>query len=220
MYAPIQDTQTTTITDGYQANANFGVSFARSSSVTAQIGLNEGITQSYSNYGVVHTLEIIENQIKRVEESVALGMWEFASYIISDNPVVANNVAHMYLALTQGEESYVTNAAINLWDGQEDKDEAQTILANVQKLQHPVFGLKESVDDEWLMYPTLVTPSTMLSGKELAKSLNFPRKSVSGLPVLQSASFGREVRKFADNDKISNGFFPCGQGRGGTQQAC
>ena len=172
--------------------------------MTAQIGLNEGITQNYSNYGVVHTLEIIENQIKRVEESAALGMWEFASYIISDNPVVANNVAHMYLALTQGEESYMTNAAVNLWDGQEDKDEAQTILANVQKLQHPVFGLKESVDDEWLMYPTLVTPSTMLSGKELAKSLNFPRKSVSGLPVLQSASFGREVRKFADNDKISN----------------
>lgn len=204
MYAPIQDTQTTTTTDGYQANANFGLSFARSSSVTAQIGLNEGITQSYSNYGVVHTLGIIENQIKRVEESAALGMWEFASYIISDNPVVANNVAHMYLALTQGEESYVTNAAVNLWDGQEEKDEAQTILANVQKLQHPVFGLKESVDDEWLMYPTLVTPSTMLSGRELAKSLNFPRKSVSGLPVLQSASFGREVRKFADNDRISN----------------
>lgn len=204
MYAPIQNTQTTTTTGGYQANANFGVSFARSSSVTAQIGLNEGITQSYSNYGVAHTLEIIENQIKRVEESAALGMWEFASYIISDNPVVANNVAHMYLALTQGEESYVMNAAVNLWDGQEEKDEAQTILANIQKLQHPVFGLKESVDDEWLMYPTLVTPSTVLSGKELAKSLNFPRKSVSGLPVLQSTSFGREVRKFADNDKISN----------------
>lgn len=204
MYAPIQDTQTTTETNGYQANANFGISFARSSSVTAQIGLHEGITQSYSNYGVVHTLEIIENQIKRIEESAALGMWEFASYIISENPVVANNVAHMYLALTQGEESYVTNAAVNLWDGQEERDGAQTILANVQKLQHPVFGLKESVDDEWLMYPTLVTPSTMLSGKELAKSLNFPRKSVSGLPVLQSASFGREVQRFSDNDKRSD----------------
>ena len=113
MYAPIQDTQTNTITDGYQANANFGVSFARSSSITAQIGLNEGITQSYSNYGVAHTLEIIENQIKRVEESAALGMWEFASYIISDNPVVANNVAHMYLALSQGVKSYVTNPAVN-----------------------------------------------------------------------------------------------------------
>lgn len=204
MYAPIQDTQTTTDTAGYQANANFGVSFARSSSTTVQIGLNEGITQSYSNYGVAHTLEIIENQIKRIEESAALGMWEFASYIISDDPVIANNVAHMYLALTQGEKSYVANATVNFWDGREDKDEAQTILANVQKLQHPVFGLKESAEEDWLRYPTLVTPSTTLSGKELAKSLNFPRKSVSGLPVLQSAPFGREVRKFTDNDTKCN----------------
>ena len=42
------------------------------------------------------------------------------------------------------------------------------------------------------MYPTLVTPTTPLSGKELAKALNFPRKSVSGVPVLNAVSFGRE----------------------------
>ncbi len=198
MYAPIQDINTTTNTDGYQASANFGVSFARSSTVTAQIGINEGLTQTYANYGVQHTLEIIENQLKRLEESSALGMWEFAAYITSKSPVIANNVAHMYLALTQGDESYVTRAAVNLWDGEENKVEAQTILKNVQKLQHPVFGLKDTKDDEWLLYPTLVTPSAVLSGKELAKSLNFPRKSVSGLPVLQSTAFGREVQKFVD----------------------
>lgn len=199
MYAPIQDTYTKTTTDGYQANANFGVSFSRSSSVTAQIGINEGITQSYTNYAVTHTLEVIENQIKRVEESSALGMWEFASYIISESPVVANNVAHMYLALTQGEESYMSSASVNLWDGREDEEDAQTILANVQKLQHPVFGLKPSVNEEWLVYPSLVTPSTVLSGKELAKALNFPRKSVNGLPVLEAVAFGREVHRFENS---------------------
>lgn len=200
MYAPIQDTNTTTTINGYQANANFGVSFSRSSSVTAQIGINEGITQNYSNYAVSHTLEVIEKQVKRVEESSALGMWEFASYVISESPVVANNVAHMYLALTQGEESHMTSASVSLWDGRENADDAQTILANVQKLQHPVFGLKSSVDKSWLMYPTLVTPSTVLSGKELAKSLNFPRKSINGLPVLETVSFGREVHRFDIED--------------------
>lgn len=204
MYAPIQDTNNTTSTNGYQASANFGVSFSRSSSVTAQIGLNEGLTQNYANYGVQHTLEIIENQLKRLEESSALGMWEFAAYVISKSPVVANNVAHMYLALTQGDESYMTKAAVNLWDGEENKAEAQTILANVQKLQHPVFGLKDTLDQGWLLYPTLVTPSAILSGKELAKSLNFPRKSVSGLPVLESTAFGREVQRFAEEEKNEN----------------
>lgn len=187
------------ISSGYNASANFGVSFARSSSVTAQIGKNESISQTYTNFGVKHTLEIIESQLKRIEESAALGMWEFASYIISDSPVIANNVAHMYLALTQGEESYLTKAAVNFWDGDVNTDAAKTILSSVQKLQHPVFGLKTSLEDEWLMYPTLVTPTTPLSGKELARALNFPRKSISGLPVIEVVPFGREPHSLLDD---------------------
>lgn len=173
-------------------SANFGVSFARASNTMMQVGKNEGVTKSYTNYGVKHTLDVIEAQMKRIEESSALGMWEFASYIISDSPVIANNVAHMYLALTQGENSYITKSAVNLWDGDIDTEAAKAILASVQKLQHPVFGLKPFLEEEWLMYPTLVTAATPISGKELAKALNFPRKSVSGLPVLEVVSFGRE----------------------------
>ena len=101
----------------------------------------------------------------------------------------------MYLALTQGDESYMTKAAVNLWDGDEESVDAKAIFRSIQKLQHPVFGLKDSPEKEWLLYPTLVTPSAILSGKELAKSLNFPRKSVSGLPVLESVAYGREVQK-------------------------
>ncbi len=185
----------------YNASLNFGVSFSRSSSVTANVGKNESLTQTYTNYGVQHTLEIIESQLKRIEESSALGMWEFASYIISDSPVIANNVAHMYLALTQGEKSYLTKSAVNFWDGDIDTSAAKTIMASIQKLQHPVFGLKTTLEDEWLMYPTLVTPTTPLSGKELAKALNFPRKSVSGLPVLDVVSFGREPHSLLDDTR-------------------
>lgn len=196
------------VSQGYNASANFGISFSRSSSVTANVGKNESISQTYVNYGVKHTLEVIESQIRRIEESAALGMWEFASYVISDSPVIANNVAHMYLALTQGEESYLTKASVNFWDGDINTDEARTILSSVQKLQHPVFGLKTSLEDEWLMYPTLVTPTTPLSGKELAKALNFPRKSVSGLPVLDVVSFGREPHSLVEGNL--NIDFGCG----------
>lgn len=181
---------------GTNIGANFGVNFARSSSVTVQVGKNESVTQTYTNYGVKHTLEVIEKQLKRLDESSALGMWEFAAYIIAKSPVTANNVAHMYLALTQGEKSHMTRAAVNLWDGEEEKEQAAVILENIQKLQHPVFGLKGGLDNDILMYPTLVTPSAELSGKELAKALNFPRKSVSGLPVLETTPFGREVQRY------------------------
>ena len=125
---------------GANIGVNFGVSFSRSASVTAQLGSNEGITQFYTNYGVQHTLEILETQIKRLEESSSLGMWEFAAYVISEDPVMANNVAHMYMALTQGEESYMTKAALTLWDGlgeSEERASAQTMLEYIQRLQHP-----------------------------------------------------------------------------------
>ena len=49
MYAPIQDVNITPNTSGYHASANFGIQFSRSSSVTAQIGMNEGITQMLRN---------------------------------------------------------------------------------------------------------------------------------------------------------------------------
>ena len=194
---------------GYNVSANFGVSFARASSVTAQIGMNEGISQSFTNFGVKHTLEIIESQLKRIEESSALGMWEFASYVISDSPVIANNVAHMYLALTQGEKSYLTKAAVNFWDGDINTEETRVILNSVKNLQHPVFGLKTSLEEDWLMYPTLVTPTTPMSGLELAKALNFPRKSVSGLPVMEVVPFGREPHSLQDTEmdlEIGSGY--------------
>ena len=189
---------------GWNLGSNFGVNFARSSSVSVQIGKNEGITQTYTNFGVKHTLEVLQRQLERIDASAALGMWEFASYVFAKSPVIANNVAHMYLALTQGEESFMTRAAVNLWDGEEEKDQAEAILKSVQKLQHPVFGLKDSADESTFMFPTLVTPSTMLSGKELAKALNFPRKSVSGLPVYECVPFGREVVLHSEDTEDKN----------------
>jgi len=192
--------ESTGTSSGAYASANFGVSFARSSSVTAQIGKNESITQTYTNFGVKHTLDIIESQLQRIEESSALGMWEFASYFVSESPVIANNAAHMYLALTQGEDSYLTKAAVNFWDGELNSDASKVLLSSIKNLQHPVFGLKASLEDEWLMYPTLVTPTAPLSGKELAQALNFPRKSVSGLPVLEVVSFGREPHSLINQE--------------------
>lgn len=192
------------VSSGTNIGANFGVNFTRVSSVTVQVGKNEGLTQSYTNFGVKHTLNVIEKQLERIDASSALGMWEFASYVFAKSPVITNSVAHMYLALTQGDESYMTRAAVNLWDGQEEKDAAWTILKSVQKLQHPVFGLKESVDESTLLFPSLVTPSAVLSGKELAKALNFPQKSVSGFPVFECVPFGRDVQKLSPKDGDDN----------------
>ncbi len=181
--------------------ANFGASFARSSSVTATIGKNEGITQTFTNYTIKHALETLEKQMARLDQASALGMWDFAAYVLGEDYGVVTNVAHSYLALTQGEESYVSQAAVNRWRGDlgDASGEARTICDYLKDLRHPLFALNPALlekDVSFAQYPATVTPTTALSGKELAYSLNFPNSSISGLPVIECAEFGRNVVTF------------------------
>lgn len=193
---------------------NFGANFARSSNVTATVGKNEGISQTFINYNIKHTLEILEDQMKRLEQSTALGMWDFAAYVLSEDYNVANNVAHTYLALTQGEESYTSQTSVNLWRGDQgaNSGDAREISSYIKQLRHPLFGLNPDVvykDPTFNLYPTLVNATTSLSGKELAYSLNFPQHSVSGFPVLECTEFGRNIvtydESFNDSEKLNLG---------------
>lgn len=178
--------------------ANFGANFARSSTVTAIIGKNEGITQNFTNFNIKHALELLENQMKRLEQSSALGMWDFAAYVLSEDFDAANNVAHSYLALTLGENSYMSKSAVNAWKGcvDEEKNTAKEIVKYIRQLRHPIFALNNDFikeDRAYNAYPSIVTAATSLSGKELAYSLNFPQRSISGLPVFECAEFGRNI---------------------------
>ena len=200
---------------GVNLGVNFGMNFARSSNVSVTIGKNEGLTQNFVNYNIRYTLDIIEKQIKRLEESAALGMWDFSAYFISKNPVIANNAAHMYLALTQGKESYLSQSAVNLWvsppkdlansdEIEKKRNDVNTIMEYLKRLQQPEFQLRENEGDEWLMYPPHVNTTVSLTGRELARALNFPKKSVSGMPVIECVSFGREVHKYKNEDCKEN----------------
>ncbi|MCR5836075.1 MAG: ATP-binding protein [Lachnospiraceae bacterium] len=70
-----------------------------------------------------------------------------------------------------------------------------------------MFGLNPEIIEkegegyvDYLVYPPIVTATTSLSGKELAYSLNFPKKSISGFPVLECAEFGRNVVSYEKDD--------------------
>lgn len=202
----VSKTLTTTkgISKAVNFGGNFGANFARSSNVTATVGKDEGITQNFTNYTVKHTLEILEQQMKRYEQSVALGMWDFAAYVLSENYNMVNNVAHSYLALTQGEESYLSKSSVNMWRGDNDEEPAaKEICKYLYTLRHPVFGLNPYIlnyDKTYSVYPGIVNATTSLSGKELAYSLNMPSKSIVGFPVIECAEFARNVVRF-DTDK-------------------
>lgn len=192
---------TSGVSQAVNLGANFGGSFARSSTITATIGADEGITQTFKNYSIQHALEILELQMKRYDLASALGMWDFCAYVLSEDHNVANNVAHTYLALTQGKESYMSQAAVNLWRGDlgGQSADAAAICSYLRDLRHPVFALSPALLDQhpsFSVYPATVDATAALSGKELAYSLNFPKKSVPGMPVIECASFGRNVSTF------------------------
>lgn len=194
----ITNADSTNKTNGLNAGLNFGVNFSRSSNVSVTLGKNEGLTQTFTNHQIKHTLELLDKQMERLEQSTALGMWKFASYVISKDYNTANNAAHMYLALTQGEESFVSQSAVNIWHSAE-KDKIDTMLHEISRLQHPVFCLRDDISEDWLMYPTTVDATTTISGRELAYSFNLPRKSVAGFPVIECAEFGRNIVTYDDS---------------------
>ena len=197
--------QTFGTSSGVNLGSNIGANFARASNVTATVGKNEGITQSFTNHNISHALKVLEEQMKRFEKGTAMGMWEFAAYVLSEDQNIANNVAHTYLALTQGEESFMSQSSVNLWRGDlgESSGDAEEIVAYLRELRHPLFGLNPNLllaDSTFNVYPSIVTPTVPLTGQELAFSLNFPRKSIPGLPILECAEFGRNIAKFDEED--------------------
>lgn len=185
-------------TKGINLGTNIGANFARASNVTASVGKNEGITQFFMNHNIQHALTVLDEQMKRFEKGTALGMWDFAAYVLSEDQNIANNVAHTYLALTQGEESYMSKSSVNLWRGDmgERSGDTEEIVHYIRDLRHPIFGLNPNLvekDATFYVYPSVITPTVPLSGQELAYSLNFPQKSIPGLPILECTEFGRNI---------------------------
>lgn len=193
-------------TKGINLGTNIGANFARASNVTASVGKNEGITQFFMNHNIQHALTVLDEQMKRFEKGTALGMWDFAAYVLSEDQNIANNVAHTYLALTQGEESYMSKSSVNLWRGDmgEKSGDTEEIVNYIRDLRHPIFGLNPNLlekDATFYVYPSVITPTVPLSGQELAYSLNFPQKSIPGLPILECTEFGRNIVSYDFEEK-------------------
>lgn len=179
------------ISEAKQSNWNWSLILA-GHSWGDSTGTNLGTSVDVTDYKVKHTLDVIEKQMERLEESAALGLWNFAAYIISPDLAVTNEVAHMFMSLTQGRESFAEQSAINVWNGQDNTaaEQIAKIMKHLRYLHHPTFVSSG--------YSEGITATTIISGAELARSLSLPQKSVSGFPVLKCARFGRNINTYDD----------------------
>lgn len=182
----------------YTTGSSFARTVSQSSSSTQgysdtetqgkTVGGSNAVTITHENKGVQSLLEKIEKQLKRISASESFGMWECGCYFASEDIATTALAANAFKALMVGEDSNVESAHLSIWDSEKEK-EIQKILFSVEYMRHPVAEIKFAQD----MPMQLVTPTNLISGSELPVIMGLPRKSVSGVAVVDMAEFGRRV---------------------------
>lgn len=149
-------------------------------------GSSQNLQITTTNRKIKSTLDRIDLQLERLQEFESLGMWECAAYFLADKPYVAEIAASTYKSLMRGENSGVEICAVNSWRNYE-KEKVALLSEYALNMMHPVFSYKSISGD------IQVTPSSLVSGNELAIHMGLPRRSVCGFPVIEHADFGKEV---------------------------
>lgn len=175
------ESTTTTTTKTHGTTDTTSTSF--SEGVAKAAGTSTSFQYMEENHTVTQIMTKIDEQLKRYDECADLGMWNCAVYCLSDTPIVSQLAADTYQALIRGKNSSLETGGITVWDDQKSRE----ILPYLKAMKHPV-----------LSTPTIssVTPGTLVSSAELAIHAGLPNRSVSGVPVIECARFGRNVSEF------------------------
>lgn len=177
----VSDTSGETNTSGTSKSLSEQNSVANS--VSSSNG--EGLQISYENRSIKSILDRIDKQIKRIEECEDYGMYDCGVYFLSNDYSTCLFAASTYRSLIQGDSSSVEASQINIWDA----DSAKSLVPYLSTFNHPIFDISDNEEKH-----TPVSASTLISGKELPIYMGVPKKSIAGVPVVQCASFGREVQ--------------------------
>lgn len=184
--------------DSYTSGTSFAQSVSDSSGTSngETAGTNENTTtgnsttfnMTYENKGVSDLMERANAQLKRFALCESFGMWEFCSYFMSVDSNTTALAASTYKALMTGDKSNVESSHINFWSASQYTS-IRRIQKSISYLTHPTATLPsfDGFDAQ------IVAPTVLVSGNELPFVMGLPKKSVSGLPVVEMAEFGRTV---------------------------
>ena len=155
------------------------------------LGVSSGWTQNYENKAIQNLNRRIDEQLDRMRDCEAYGLWETCALFVSPQTGIAHVAASNYQSLVCGHKSGSEAAALNVWVNTGDQSitgQTQKVLESASRLRIPAFLLDGQHH---------CTAGTMVSGEELPILMNLPRRSVCGLPVTQMAAFGREIHRFS-----------------------
>lgn len=145
-------------------------------------GKTSTVTLDLENKSIESLMQKIDMQLKRIEDCESFGVWECASYFISEDIETAAIAASTYKSLMLGDDTHVEKTHINIWENPGDT------IEYLKYGVHPQFLVTtDGCDDQ------IVRPTNIVSGKELPFLMGIPHKSVDGLTVSSIAEFGRNV---------------------------
>jgi nucleoside-triphosphatase THEP1 len=173
----ISDSEGSSTTDG------------RTRGTTETKGASKTITLTYENKGVITLMERAQAELERFKICESFGMWEFCGYFMSKDIHTTVLSGNVYRALMTGDNSNIESAHLNIWS-MNQIDTINKIIDYILHFSHPQ---AEMPAFEGGYAKQLVTPTNIVSGHELPLVMGFPKKSVSGLAVVEMAEFGRAV---------------------------
>lgn len=163
-------------------------------SMTTTVGSGTSFQIKMENKTIQNILEQVDSHLKRLNECKNFGMWNCAAYFIADDSKTSKISSSTFKSLISGEESYIENSVINTWGI--NNIHLPGLGEYLLKLHHPMIDVKESINK----INEYVTPGVLLSGKELPIQIGLPKKSVTGLPVMEIAEFGRNITTYDKSD--------------------
>jgi len=157
------------------------------------------------NKAIMDILQMLDDSLKRTQEFDSYGMWNVAAYFLSDDMSAAEIAASNYRSLMNGENSGREVSAINSWRSNNPliAGNYQDLTTYLSRFVHPRFYYSNNGESS-----VITDASTTITGKELGIHMEFPRATVSGLPVIEHAEFGKEVttyKLFSRKDELAPG---------------
>lgn len=179
-------------------------SFTDTNGQTSTIGNTKNFTLTIQDKHIHEIQRKIEQQLERMAVSESAGLWATAAYFISygTDRATSESGAAIYRSIVQGEQSGVEQSAISTWYS--NSTDFDSIKQYISGLSHPVFIYHKNDSFK----PISLSPTNMLSSKEVAIALALPRKSVPGFPVVEHVSLGKDVVRLGDTKLIN--FFDLG----------
>lgn len=176
------DTKNENKTSTTSVTKSNNVTTTESNGISVTVTNGESIQFNSEDKEISDLLASIDLQLKRLKSGEGLGMFATAAYILAPTVLDAKMGASAYKAGISGDNTYVERGCVNVFQN----DRARQAAAYLRQFKHPVFLLKDLKEQ-------IATPASVVTAPELALHMGLPKKSVTGIPVYDGVSFGRNI---------------------------